>query len=94
MIVELFETVPSFRCLKVETVPAGLKYTRILKLTEGKLNVSGGWAVTQMIEGLKRGVHAFMPTGMHWIYTKIFSDFHQGNEKDATLLFNEILPIL
>jgi len=94
LIVELFETVPSFRCLKVETVPAGLKYTRILKLTEGKLNVSGGWAVTQMIEGLKRGVHAFMPTGMHWIYTKIFSDFHQGNEKDATLLFNEILPIL
>jgi len=94
LIVELFETVPSFRCLKVETVPAGPKYTRILKLTEGKLNVSGGWAVTQMIEGLKRGVHAFMPTGMHWIYTKIFSDFHQGNEKDATLLFNEILPIL
>ncbi len=94
LIVELFETVPTFRCLKIETVPAGLKYSRILKLTNGKLNVSGGWAVTQMIEGLKRGVHAFMPTGMHWIYTEIFNLFKAGKMKQATGLFNEILPVL
>jgi 4-hydroxy-tetrahydrodipicolinate synthase len=65
LILDLFETVKAFRCLKVEIVPAGIKYSRILKLTDGRLNVSGGWAVSQMIEGLKRGVHAFMPTGMH-----------------------------
>lgn len=94
LIMELFETVPAFRCLKVETNPAGIKYSNMLKLSNGKLNVSGGWAVTQMPEGLKRGVHAFMPTGMHWIYTKIFKDFHDGNVHKATALFNEILPIL
>jgi len=65
LICRLFEEVEAFRCLKVETVPAGVKYSRILELTHGQLNVSGGWAVSQMIEGLKRGVHAFMPTGMH-----------------------------
>lgn len=73
LIFELFESVDAFRCLKVETVPAGVKYSRILEITGGRLNVSGGWAVSQMIEGLKRGVHAFMPTGMHWIYTEIYN---------------------
>ena len=94
LIMDLFETVASFRCLKVETKAAGSKYSHMLKLSNGKLHVSGGWAVNQMLEGLRRGVHTFMPTGMHWIYTKIFRDFHGGNQKEATALFNEILPIL
>jgi len=94
LILNLFETVDAFRCLKVETVPAGVKYSRILELTEGHLNVSGGWAVSQMIEGLKRGVHAFMPTGMHWIYSEIYKRWISGNEAAATALFQEILPVL
>lgn len=94
MIMELFETVPSFRCLKVETIPAGIKYSNILKLSNGTLNVSGGWAVNQMLEGLRRGVHAFMPTGMHWIYTEIIRHFQLRNVDEATTLFNEILHIL
>ena len=94
LILELFETVEAFRCLKIETIPAGIKYSRILKLTDGQLNVSGGWAVSQMIEGLQRGVHAFMPTGMHWIYTEIYRLWIQGNENEASNLFNKILPVL
>lgn len=94
LIMELFETAPAFRCLKVETNPAGIKYSNMLRLSNGTLNVSGGWAVSQMPEGLLRGVHAFMPTGMHWIYTKIFRDYRDGNVGEATALFNEILPIL
>ncbi len=94
LIMDLFETVPAFRCLKVETVPAGIKYSKILKLSQGRLHVSGGWAVSQMPEGLHRGVHAFMPTGMHWIYTAIYRKFLQGKEEHAVKLFNEILPVL
>jgi len=94
LIIDLFDLVPSFRCLKVETSPAGIKYSNILKRSNGTLHVSGGWAVNQMLEGLRRGVHAFMPTGMHWIYTKIFRDYHRGNVNEATTLFNEILPVL
>ncbi|MCX6229247.1 MAG: hypothetical protein NTV75_08775 [Bacteroidia bacterium] len=78
----------------METVPAGVKYSRILNLTQGRLNISGGWAVTQMIEGLKRGVHAFMPTGMHWIYAKIYKLWTEGKEAEATDLFRKILPVL
>ena len=94
LIMDLFETVPAFRCLKVETNPAGVKYSRMLEQSNGLLNISGGWAVNQIIEGLKRGVHAFMPTGMHWIYTRIFQDFQQGKISESTTLFHEILPVL
>ena len=94
LICALFDEVEAFRCLKVETVPAGVKYSRILQRTQGKLNVSGGWAVTQMIEGLKRGVHAFMPTGMHFVYTKIYRQFKAGHHEEAEKLFHAILPVL
>jgi dihydrodipicolinate synthase/N-acetylneuraminate lyase len=86
--------VEAFRCLKVETVPAGVKYSRILELTNGRLNVSGGWAVSQMIEGLKRGVHAFMPTGMHRFTAEIYRLWKSGNETEAEQLFQQILPVL
>lgn len=94
LIGELFEQVESFRCLKIETVPAGIKYSRILELTENRLNVSGGWAITQMIEGLQRGVHAFMPTGMHRIYTEIYRLWKLDKQEEATALFRRILPVL
>lgn len=94
LILELFDEVEAFRCLKIETVPAGIKYSRLLSLTEGRLHLSGGWAVTQMIEALQRGVHAFMPTGMHFIYTAIYNAFISGDEAGAEALFQELLPVL
>ncbi|GMW02957.1 MAG: hypothetical protein AMXMBFR84_40930 [Candidatus Hydrogenedentota bacterium] len=94
LIVSLFETVPSFRCLKIEVVPAGAKYSETIAATGGRLHVSGGWAVSQMIEGLDRGVHAFMPTGMHWIYTTIYRLFASGDRTGAQALFNRLLPVL
>ena len=78
LILELFETVDSFRCLKIETVPAGAKYSSILALTNGRLNVSGGWAVGQMIVGVHRGVHAFMPSVLDWSYSARFQYFRAG----------------
>lgn len=94
LICTLFEEVETFRCLKVETIPAGVKYTRIKELTGETLNISGGWAVTQMIEGLKRGVHAFMPTGMHFTYNEIYRRYKEGRHAEAEDLFQAILPIL
>lgn len=94
LICNLFEKCEAFRCLKIETVPAGIKYSRILKLTNGQLNLSGGWAVSQMLEGLKRGVHAFMPTGMHYIYTEIYRLFKQGKTEESEKLFRKIVPVL
>jgi len=95
LIHELFQELPTFRCIKVETVPAGPKYSRILAATEGRLHVSGGWAVTQMLDGLERGVHAFMPEGsMVAIYRTIMTRFAAGDREGARELFERLLPVL
>jgi len=93
LIKRLFLELPAFRSLKIEVVPAGVKYTEVSEETGGKLHLAGGWAVGQMIEGLERGVHAFMPTGMHEIYTAIYQFFHSGDKRQAALLFESILPV-
>ena len=94
LIARLFEEVACFRCLKIEVVPAGRKYSEVLAATGGLLHVSGGWAVTQMIEGLDRGVHAFMPTGLHRTYTAIYRRYCAGDREGARRLFERLLPVL
>lgn len=91
---ELFEEVPAFRCIKIETVPAGPKYTDVLRATDGELNVSGGWASLQLIEALDRGVHAFMPSAHHWVYVEIVRCYRDGRRDGARALFEELLPML
>ncbi len=93
-ILRMFERVTRFKCLKVETVPAGPKYSAVLAATGGRLHVSGGWAVSQMPEALARGVHAFMPTSMDHIYVRIHRLFHDGREAEARALFERLLPVL
>ncbi|WP_216624843.1 dihydrodipicolinate synthase family protein [Paenibacillus foliorum] len=94
LISKLFKEIDVFRSLKIEVVPAGVKYSQVIEATGGQLHVAGGWAVSQIIEGLDRGVHAFMPTGMHEIYVKIYSLHRQGERDAAKELFNRLLPVL
>jgi 4-hydroxy-tetrahydrodipicolinate synthase len=94
VIVDLYEQIELFKSLKVEVTPAGKKYSDVLAATNGKLHVSGGWASSQMIEALDRGVHTFMSTIMHKFYKTIF-DYHQsGDREKAKELFRKIVPIL
>ncbi len=90
----LFERIERFNWLKVEVADAGPKYTEVLRRTNGRLNVAGGWAVTQMIDGLDRGVHAFMPTAMHRVYTEIYRRYSRGDRPAAQSLFDTIKPVL
>lgn len=94
IIVELFEEVELFKYLKVEVKPAGVKYTKVIEATNGKLHVSGGWAGTQMIEALDRGVNAFMPTILHDVYNKIYQLHKEGKRDAAIKLFDNLVPIL
>ncbi len=94
LIARLFREVSVFQALKIEVVPAGVKYSAVIEATGGRLHVSGGWAVMQMIEAMDRGVHAFMPTAMHPIYTRIFALYRAGRRDAARALFNRLLPVL
>ncbi|MCB1121490.1 MAG: dihydrodipicolinate synthase family protein [Verrucomicrobiae bacterium] len=93
-IVRLFEEIPCFDHLKVEVVPAGVKYSEVIQATDGKLAVSGGWASTQMIEGLDRGVHAFMSTILPDRYLEVYNLHARGHREGAKLSFNQLLPVI
>lgn len=93
-ILYLFESLPPFQCLKIETVPAGPKYSRVLEVTGGRLHVSGGWAAGQMMDGLERGVHAFIPTGTLFTWNAIYRSYQQGDVDRARSLFERLLPVI
>jgi 4-hydroxy-tetrahydrodipicolinate synthase len=88
------DAVPQLRYLKVETADACRKYTALKRATDGRLHVSGGWAVAQLIEALDRGVDAFMPTALHAVYVGIVARYHAGERDAAIALFRRVLPIL
>lgn len=91
----LHENLKNFHYLKIETLPAGPKYTAVLKATNNDLHVSGGWAVPQMIEALDRGVHAMIPEStMIRIYKWIDSLYRTGRRDRARHWFNRLLPVL
>jgi 4-hydroxy-tetrahydrodipicolinate synthase len=90
----LFEELEAFRCIKVETVPAGTKYTAILEATDHRLTVAAGWAVPYLIEALDRGVHVVTPGGLHWVIAEIVRRYRAGDRASAQELFDRLLPIL
>lgn len=90
----LFDELEPFRCIKVETVPAGPKYSAILGATGGRLHVSAGWAIPQLIEALDRGIHAVTPGGLHWVLVEIVRRYRTGDRASARALFDRLLPIL
>jgi 4-hydroxy-tetrahydrodipicolinate synthase len=94
LVKELFETIPAFRCLKVEVRPAGPKYTAVIEATDGRLHVSGGWAADQMLESLDRGVDVIMPTAMTGLYRRVYDCWHRGERDEAREIFKSILPVL
>lgn len=93
-IVFLFDKVARFSWLKIETQQPGPKYSAVLKATDGGLNVCGGWAVTQLMDALARGVNAFIPTGMERVYVTIYRSYENGDVAAARALFERLLPIL
>ncbi|MBN2291627.1 MAG: dihydrodipicolinate synthase family protein, partial [Pirellulales bacterium] len=58
VIQELRESLHNLVGLKIETVPAGPKYTAVREVLPPDFFIAGGWAVMQMIEALDRGVDA------------------------------------
>lgn len=93
-ITSLFNKFEKFNWLKIETSRAGLKYSTVLEATGKKLNVCGGWAVTQLLDAMARSVNAFIPTGIEVIYVNIYDSYKNDEKEKARLLFEEILPVL
>ena len=90
----LARAVPAFQALKVEVVPAGPKYTAVRAALGNRLHLSGGWAALQMLDGLARGLDAFIPSGLLPAYGAIFALWRQGDHAAARALFERCLPVI
>ena len=91
---ELWEEIDSFRCLKLETVPAGYKMTQIIGATGGMMPVGTGWSLPQLIEALDRGTSFVTTTAINKPFVHIFRQYRQGNRDEADALFKRTLPYL
>lgn len=91
----LLRELPGIAGLKIETVPAGPKYSEVRERFGPGLFIAGGWAVPQMIEALDRGVDAMMPeSSMLPVYTAIYRRYAEGRRDDALALFRRLAPVL
>ena len=95
LIRELRMQIPAFQGIKIETVPAGPKYTEVRRTLGVDFFIAGGWAVSQLIEALDRGVDAMIPeSAMVRVYCEIFRRYACGDRDGAQTLFRSLLPIL
>lgn len=93
-IARLAARVPALAAVKIETVPAGPKYSAVRAATGDRLHLSGGWAAMQMLDGLARGLDAFIPSGLLPVYVRIFDLWQEGREDEARAWFERALPVL
>jgi dihydrodipicolinate synthase/N-acetylneuraminate lyase len=98
-IAELIEQIPHLAGLKIETEPAGPKYTAVRKALQDRGRedfwIAGGWAVPQMIEALDRGVDAMIPeSAMIPVYHAVDTLYRGGRRDEALRLFHRLLPVL
>ncbi|MEZ5824744.1 MAG: dihydrodipicolinate synthase family protein [Geminicoccaceae bacterium] len=91
---EMAAGIDALAAVKIETAPAGPKYSAVAEATGGRVHLSGGWAAMQMPDALARGVDAFIPSGLLRIYVRIFNLWAKGREGEARELFEEILPVI
>lgn len=94
LIVRIFNEIETVRCIKIEVQNSGPKYTRILKATNGRMNVSGARESDQMIEGYDRGIHALMPSGLYELFVSAYRLYHEKSRESAMRLLFDMLPII
>lgn len=95
IICRLRDILPTFFGVKIETAPAGPKYTQVREAFGPGFFISGGWAVPQFIEALDRGVDAMIPeSSMIRVYKAIQRLYDRGDRAGAVALFRQLLPIL
>ena len=95
LIQKLTQTLPGLSALKIESIPAGPKYTAVRERCRDDVFIAGGWSSAQMIEALDRGVDAMIPeSSMVRIFAAIDHRHRTGGREEAIQLFNRLQPIL
>jgi len=94
LILELYRSIDSFRTIKIEVARTGYKASRLLESSQGKIGVWSGWAMTQMIESLERGIDGYCPSAFNRPFVRVFELYSEEKKKEAEELFETLLPYL
>jgi len=93
-LVDLVNNLPSVKMLKIETLPAGPKFSALQEKLGDSIRLSGGWTVLQLMDALDRDIDAFIPTEMEEAYVAIWNLHRAGAAAEARLLWEKLLPII
>ena len=92
---DLVRALPSLAAFKIESVPAGPKYTAVREICGEEIFIAGGWSIGQMIEALDRGVDAMIPeSAMVRVYSAIDREHREGRRPEALRLFHRLQPVI
>jgi len=93
-LIQLWDELEAFRCLKLETVPSGAKTSELIDATNGRLTIGCGWSLPQLIEALDRGTHFTTTTAINRPFVHVFRLHQAGRRDEARELFHRVVPFL
>jgi 4-hydroxy-tetrahydrodipicolinate synthase len=92
LIVEMFQQIPTMKCVKDEAGDPLQRVTQIRERTAEKLAVFSGNGVRTMIDEMRLGFAGHCPfTGMSDVYAAAFDLWHAGKRREAFDMFGRIL---
>ena len=93
--VRLEKECPNVIYYKIECKPAGPYVTKLMDLTEGRMQIFVGNAGFQLIECMDRGAVGAMPgCSMYDVYLDIYNRYISGDRAGAVDVHNRLLPML
>jgi dihydrodipicolinate synthase/N-acetylneuraminate lyase len=91
LLVEMFKTVPTLRCVKDEAGNPLERVTELRQRTNDQLKVFSGQGVATMIAEMERGFSGHCPyTTLADVYAQAFDLWHQGQKREAFDMFGRI----
>jgi dihydrodipicolinate synthase/N-acetylneuraminate lyase len=91
MVVEMFDTIPTFRFIKDEAGDPLVRISEISKRTNKQLNCFSGKGVATMISEMERGFVGHCPfVSLSDLYASAYDSYHAGKVRDAFDQFGRI----
>jgi 4-hydroxy-tetrahydrodipicolinate synthase len=91
LLVEMFRTISTFRCVKDEAGDPLLRVAEIRRRTNDELSVFSGMGVQTMITEMQLGFSGHCPyTNLADVYAAAYDLWHRGNRREAFDMFGRI----
>jgi 4-hydroxy-tetrahydrodipicolinate synthase len=91
LLVEMFKTIPKFRCVKDEAGDPLLRVDEIRRRTNNELKVFSGFGVQTMMTEMQLGFSGHCPyTNVADVYSSAYDLFHAGKKREAFDMFGRI----